>query len=30
VSVKIKIVNSPVKRVPVRIERPAWREFLNY
>jgi hypothetical protein len=29
-SVKIKIVNRPAESVPVRIERPTWREFLHY
>jgi hypothetical protein len=29
-SVKIKILNSPVERVQVHVYRPSWREFLQY
>jgi hypothetical protein len=29
-SVTIKIVTSPAERVPVHIEHPSWREFLQY
>lgn len=29
-SVKIKVVRSLPKRVPVKVRRPAWREFINY
>lgn len=29
-SVKIKIADSPAETVPVHIERPMWREFLQY
>ncbi len=29
-SVKIKIMKSPVERVQVRVHRPSWREFLQY
>jgi hypothetical protein len=29
-SVKIKVVSSPVERVHVQVKRPSWREFLEY
>jgi hypothetical protein len=29
-SVKVKIMNSPVERVRVYVDRPSWREFLEY
>ena len=29
-SVKIKIDDSPAEMVPVHIDRPIWREFLQY
>jgi hypothetical protein len=29
-SVKIKFANSPAEKVSVHIDRPIWREFLQY
>lgn len=29
-SVKIKVVHSREKRVPVKVRRPSWQQFLVY
>lgn len=29
-SVKIKIARAPAQKVAVRVEKPAWRQYLHY
>lgn len=29
-SVTVKVINSPAEAVKVKVDRPAWREFLYY
>jgi hypothetical protein len=29
-SVEVKIINTPVTKVPVHVDKPEWREFLYY